>query len=308
MKFRIVKDLALVVDNIVPDKYLSKLQEFLLSGAIFTDASQVLVLLMIFIGVSEIVLGISIAYANLPLSVLIVPFFIVPGLFTYVIVQQERRAQEIERTAPDFLRQLASMLQVGLSFENAMEDMSQYGQGPMYDEIRRTVIEIRMGRNFDDAWRAMSQRLKSKELERVFGIILDGRRSGSSISNVLSDVSDDLRDLLALKRERKSTVMMSVMFLLISAVIATPFSVGMVSVYSGFMQGYGMESQIILTAPIAGELYLIIHSILVAFIISIIMYGEFKKGIKFSLPLAVSSWAIFYFISTFSGSLLMGGL
>ena len=82
----------------------------------------------------------------------------------------------------------------------------------------------------------------------------------------------------------------------------------MVSVYSGFMQGYGMESQIILTAPIAGELYLIIHSILVAFIISIIMYGEFKKGIKFSLPLAVSSWAIFYFISTFGGSLLMGGL
>lgn len=91
MKFKIVKDLALVVDNIVPDKYLSKLQEFLLSGAIFTDASQVLVLLFIFIGVSEIVLGISIAYAALPLSVLIVPFFIIPGLFTYVVVQQERR-------------------------------------------------------------------------------------------------------------------------------------------------------------------------------------------------------------------------
>ena len=46
-----------------------------------------------------------------------------------------RRAQEIERTAPDFLRQLSSMLQVGLSFENAMEDMSQYGEGPMYDEM-----------------------------------------------------------------------------------------------------------------------------------------------------------------------------
>ena len=25
------------------------------------------------------------------------------------------------------------MLQVGLSFENAMEDMSQYGEGPLYD-------------------------------------------------------------------------------------------------------------------------------------------------------------------------------
>jgi hypothetical protein len=25
------------------------------------------------------------------------------------------------------------MLQVGLSFENAMDDMSQYGEGPLYD-------------------------------------------------------------------------------------------------------------------------------------------------------------------------------
>ena len=199
------------------------------------------------------------------------------------------------------------MLQVGLSFENAMEDMAQYGQGPLYEEMRRTIIEIRMGRNFDEAWRAMSKRLKSKELERVFAILLDGRKSGSSISNVINDVSDDLRDLLALKRERKSAVMMSVMFLLISAIVATPFAIGMVSVYSSFMQSYGMESELILTAPIAGEIYLMIHSVLVGFIISIIMYGEIKKGIKFSLPLAAASWGIFYFISTFGGSLLMGG-
>ena len=308
MKFKIVNDLALKVDNIVPDKYLSKLQEFLLSGAIFTDASKFLVILVIFILTCELLLTLTVTMFALPISVLILPLFVVPGIFTYVVYQQEKRAQEIEKTAPDFLRQLSSMLQVGLSFENAMEDMSQYGEGPLYDEMRRTIIEIRMGRNFDEAWRAMSKRLKSKELERVFGIILDGRKSGSSISKVLSDVSDDLRDLMALKRERKSSVMMSVMFLLISAVIATPFSIGMVSVYAGFMQSYGMESEIIFTAPVVGELYLIIHSILVAFIISIIMYGDVKKGIKFSLPLAVSSFGIFYFISTFGGSLLMGGL
>ena len=308
MKFKIINDLAVFLDNIVPEKYLSKFQEFLLSGAIFTEASKVLALLIVFILSTDFALTLALAILGLPISLLILPFFIFPCLYTYVVVQQERRAQEIEKTAPDFLRQLASMLQVGLSFENAMEDMSQYGEGPLYDEMRRTIIEIRMGRNFDDAWRAMSKRLKSKELERVFGIILDGRKSGSSISNVLSDVSDDLRDLLALKRERKSAVMMSVMFLLISAVIATPFAIGMVDVYSGFMQNYGMDSEIILTAPIAGEIYLVIHSILVAFIISIIMQGNLKKGIKFSLPLAVLSFAIFYFISNFGGNLLVGGL
>ena len=307
MKFKIINYLAIYLDNIVPEKYLSKLQEFLLSGAIFTEANKVLAIVVFFILVSEMLLALTVMLLNLPVSVLILPFFIIPGLFTYVIVQQERRAQKIEKSAPDFLRQLSSMLQVGLSFENAMEDMSQYGKGPLYDEMRRAIIEIRMGRNFDDAWRAMAKRLKSKELERVFGIILDARKSGSSIAGVISDVADDLRDLLALKRERKSAVMMSVMFLLIAAVIATPFSIGMVSVYSGFMQSYGMESQIILTAPLAGEIYLIIHSVIVAFIIGIIMYGDVKKGIKFSLPLATASFAIFYFISTFGGSLLMGG-
>ena len=307
MKFKIVNNLALLLDNIVPEKYLSKLQEFLLSGAIFTDASKVLAILIIFILVSEAVFTLTILMFSLPWSVLILPLFVIPGLFTHVIVQQEKRAQEIEKTAPDFLRQLSSMLKVGLSFENAMEDMSQYGEGPLYDEMRRTIIEIRMGRNFDDAWRAMSKRLKSRELERIFDIILEGRRSGSSISNVLFEVSDDLRDLLALKRERKSTVTMSVMFLLISAIVATPFAIGMVGVYSQFMQNYGMESEIILTAPVAGEIYLIIHSLLVGFIISLIMYGEFKKGIKFSLPLSAASFGIFYLITTFGGNLFMGG-
>ena len=117
MKFKIVNNLALFIDNIMSEKQLSKLQEFLLSGAIFTDASKVLAILIIFILLSELALVLTIIMFGLPFSVLILPLFVIPGLFTYVIVQQEKRAQEIEKTAPDFLRQLSSMLKVGLSFE-----------------------------------------------------------------------------------------------------------------------------------------------------------------------------------------------
>ena len=46
-----------------------------------------------------------------------------------------------------------------------MEDMSKYGEGPLYDETRR-AIEIKVGRNFD-AWMDMAQRLKSKELGAI---------------------------------------------------------------------------------------------------------------------------------------------
>lgn len=306
MKFKTIDNLAIILDNNIPEKYLSRFQEFLLSGAIFTDASKFLAILIIFMMFVEIILLVIISIFNIPFSVLILPFFVFPGLLAYVLVKQERRASEIEKSAPDFLRQLASMLQVGLSFENAMDDMSQYGEGPLYDEMRRTIIEIRMGRNFDDAWIAMSKRLKSRELERIFQMVLGGRKSGSSMSGVIMDVSDDLRDLLALKRERKAAVMMSVMFLIVSAVIAAPFALGMVSVYAGFMQNYGNTSQLIQIAPLAGEIYLIIHSVLVGLIISIIIYGEIKKGVKFSIFLVIGAYCIFYFISNFAGTMLVG--
>ena len=136
MKFKIIDDLAIFLDNIVPEKYLLMFQEFLISGAIFTDVSKVLAILIIFMLISEFTLALAVIVFSFPVSVFILPLFVIPGLFTYVIVQQERKVQEIEKTAPDFLRQLSSMLQVGLSFENAMGDMSQYGEGPLYDIMK----------------------------------------------------------------------------------------------------------------------------------------------------------------------------
>ena len=64
MKFKIIDDLAILLDNIIPEKQLSKLQEFLLSGAIFTDASKVLAMLIIFILVSEIALTLTLTILN----------------------------------------------------------------------------------------------------------------------------------------------------------------------------------------------------------------------------------------------------
>ncbi|WP_296891061.1 hypothetical protein [uncultured Methanobrevibacter sp.] len=48
--------------------------------------------------------------------------------------------------------------------------------------MRRAILEIHGGRNFNEAWVAMSKRLKSREFERIFIIIFDGRRSGSSMA------------------------------------------------------------------------------------------------------------------------------
>ncbi|MDO5848939.1 MAG: type II secretion system F family protein [Methanobrevibacter sp.] len=307
MELKIISFISIFLENKLPEKQLSRFQEFLLSSDIIVDPIKLLSYFIFLFLSMEFVLIILILFLKFSLVILIAPFFIIGAFYAFSMLRQERRISQIENSAPDFLRQLASILKVGLSFESAMEDMSKYGSGPLYDEMRRTLIEIKMGGNFDECWIAMCKRLKSKEIERVFMIILDGRKSGGGIANVIMDISNDLRDILALKRERRSSVMMAVMFLLISAVIASPFSLGMISVYGSFMESFGKTSEVITIAPLAGELYLVIHSFLIGLIISIILYGDFKKGIKFSIPLVLVSCGIFYIISNFAGQILISG-
>lgn len=182
--------------------------------------------------------------------------------------------------------------------------MSQYGDGPLYDELRRTVIKIKLGEDFNESWIELGDRLNSNDLKRIFFIILDSRKSGSSVGDVLDELAYDLRQINILKEERKSSLNMAVMFLIISAVIAAPFAMAMVSIYSNFIISMGQNNPILSSALQVAELYIIIHSFLVGFIISLILYGRIKRGLIFSIPLVFISYLIFFIVSRFAINLI----
>lgn len=208
----LINYISVFIENKVPEKYLTSFQEILLASGIFTVASELLAILVISIAILFVLfIFISIIVSFDILISILFAFIIPPGfLVGMIIVKSEKRSENIEKASPDFLRQLSSMLRVGLSFENAMEDLSRYGSGPLYDEIKRAVIEIKMGREFNKSIIAMVNRLKSKNLERTFKIILEARKSGGSLADIIDDVSNDLRAIIVLKRERRSSVMMAV--------------------------------------------------------------------------------------------------
>ena len=300
-----IEDLILKLSNMIENKInqsiLIAFQEYLLKAGIFTLASQVLaIILMVYIAfiilfsIVSLLLSFNVAIA------LVLAIFIPTIVFILILfLKIEKRASEIENSIPDFLRQLSSMLKVGLSLENALVDMSGHGKGPLYDELRRVVVEIRMGKSLDESFSNMAMRLNSKDLERSFKIILNAHKSGGSLSDIILDVSDDLRAMLVLKRERKASVMMSIMFLIIASTIAAPFALGMVGVYSSFMIELGKGGAICEVAPLAAEIYLIIHSILAGFLIALIMYGDLKKGFRYSIPITCSAFVVFYLINNF---------
>ena len=300
-----IEDLIIKLSNFIENKLnesvLIGIQEYLLKAGIFTLASQVLAIVSIIYIVFLPLFVIASLILSLDLFISIALSIFIPTIAFILILfmKMEKRASEIESSIPDFLRQLSSMLKVGLSLENALIDMSNHGKGPLYDELRRVVVEIRMGKSLDESFSNMAMRLNSKDLERSFKIILNAHKSGGSLSDIILDVSDDLRAMLVLKRERKASVMMSIMFLVIASTVAAPFALGMVGAYSSFMMGLGKGGAICEVAPLAAEIYLIIHSICAGFLIALIMYGDLKKGIRYSIPITSSAFLVFYIINNF---------
>lgn len=289
------------LDNIVPDRYLVLLQENLIRSGMYVKASD-LITLMLLGGLLFGTLGLALflVIGVDPLIGMFVGFFtplaIVLG---WLFFSMERRVDAIEQTTPDFLRQIASLLRAGIGIETAMEDISKQGGGPLNDELKRAVIEIKIGSTFDDALISMGERLKSKTLDRTFRMILEGKRVGGSLSDVIETVAEDLRAVLALKRERRANVMMSVMFLIIAAIIAAPFALGMIMIYSGFIGSLGKTNPLLDAASISATGYLIIHSIIAGLLIGIVLYGSARKGVKFSIALVPIAFGIFYVIKTF---------
>jgi archaeal flagellar protein FlaJ len=297
------------IDSILPDRYLVSLQEMLIRSGNYVKASDLLTLIIglgLLMGIAFLffftVVGLN------PILGLLVGLF-APGvvILVWMFFMMERRVDAIEKGTPDFLRQISSLLRAGVGIETALEDISKHGKGPLTDELKRAVIEIKIGSTFEDALLSMGERLKSKTLDRTFRMIIEGRRVGGSLADVIETVAEDLRAVLALKRERRANVMMSIMFLLIAAVIAAPFALGMIMTYSAFIESLGKTNPLLSSAATAGAGYILIHSIIAGLLMGIILYGSARKGIKFALVLTPLAFGIFYVVRTFGPKLLGAG-
>ena len=116
-----IGDLIIKLSNIIENKInqsiLMAFQEYLLKAGIFTLASQILAIIImayivfiILFSIVSIVLSFNVVIAIvLAISIPTISFILI------LFLKIEKRASEIENSIPDFLRQLSSMLKVGLS-------------------------------------------------------------------------------------------------------------------------------------------------------------------------------------------------
>ena len=133
------------------------------------------------------------------------PFFIalvltaVGGLFGYTVPEfwlggrVKKRQKAVLMMIPDALDLLTISVRAGLGFDAALGKVVEKLNGPLSDEFRRALAEVRVGKARRDALRDIVARTEVVPLTNFIGAIIQAEQLGVSISKVLQVQSEQLR-------------------------------------------------------------------------------------------------------------------
>jgi tight adherence protein C len=103
------------------------------------------------------------------------------------------RKRQILKAIPDTLDLLTISVRAGLGFDGALQKVVEKTEGPLSQEFRRALAEIRMGKARRDALRDVVARTDVQALTNFIGAIIQAEQLGVAISKVLQIQSEQLR-------------------------------------------------------------------------------------------------------------------
>lgn len=105
----------------------------------------------------------------------------------------KKRQKAILLMIPDALDLLTISVRAGLGFDGALGKVVEKLKGPLTDEFRRALAEIRVGKARRDALRDIIPRTEVPALTNFIGAVIQAEQLGVSISKVLQVQSEQLR-------------------------------------------------------------------------------------------------------------------
>src|SRR5829696_4744281 len=137
-----------------------------------------------------------IGFVPFPINFIMLP---VGLMFGYTIPEfwlggrVRKRQKLILLQIPDTLDLLTISVRAGLGFDAALGKVVEKLEGPLVDEFRRALAEVRVGKARRDALRDIVPRTEVVPLTNFIGAIIQAEQLGVSISKVLQVQSEQLR-------------------------------------------------------------------------------------------------------------------
>lgn len=136
---------------------------------------------------------------------------LLPGFF--LSKAATRRAERIDSELPHFVDQLALAIEAGMGFDAAVSYIADASDGPLAEEMKRVLTELRVGESRRSAMRNFAVRVGSDDAMAFANAVLASDQLGSSLGGILRAQASDLRhrrQMYAEERAQKAPVKMLV--------------------------------------------------------------------------------------------------
>ncbi|CAB4952567.1 unannotated protein [freshwater metagenome] len=124
--------------------------------------------------------------------------------WVYLKFRHSRRLNKFNAQLAETLGLMAGGLQAGLSLPQAIDSVVREGAEPMAGELRRALIEQRLGVDITDALEGVGQRMDSEDFDWIVMAIRIQREVGGNLAEILHTVSETLREREYLRRQVKA--------------------------------------------------------------------------------------------------------
>ena len=130
-------------------------------------------------------------------------FLLLFGLAPFAVLSQlaSRRRKAFTQQLPDTLQLLASSLRAGYSLTQGLDAVAQEVEDPTGRELRRVVLETRLGRDMESALEDLAARMQSKDFDWVVMAIRIQREVGGNLAELLTNVAETMISRERLRRE-----------------------------------------------------------------------------------------------------------
>lgn len=138
---------------------------------------------------------------------LIAPMLMIIGAIApimYMKSKQKKRRDMFESQLSDALMIASNCLKSGLTFNQAMDTISNECDDPIKSEFKRTVNEITFGSTQDEALEAMAKRVKSEDFDLVVSAVSIQRQTGGNLSEILDTIAGTIRERYKIRGEIKT--------------------------------------------------------------------------------------------------------
>lgn len=118
----------------------------------------------------------------------------------WVLTMRDKRQAAMQATVADIIDQLTICVEAGLGFDAALARVATTTEGPLTEELRHTISDIRAGVPRDQALRALADRAQIVEMRQLVTALLQAQKHGVPIARTLRTQSAETR----MKRQQRT--------------------------------------------------------------------------------------------------------